>query len=136
MSLSRWPLATLVFTAVLLGFAFGMLPPKKTNPYQGLYLSARCETAFELDTALDQAQTYQWTMRQRPDSETDLTDIPAYFRHERALAVRAYNASVDRLAHKGIHAGRIDERAVGAGTATACWPTFHRPRPTRSGGQR
>jgi hypothetical protein len=75
--------------------------------------SARCQTAFDLDSALDQAQTYQWTMRQRPDSVTDLTDIPAYFRHERALAVRAYNDAVDRLGRKGVHAGRIDERAVG-----------------------
>ncbi len=113
MPLSRWLLATIVFTAVLLGFAFGVLPPRKTDPYQGLYLSALCETAFELDSALDQAQTYQWTMHQRPDSETDLTDIPAYFRHRRALAVRAYNNAVDHLARKGIHAGRIDEAAVG-----------------------
>jgi hypothetical protein len=111
MSLRRWLLVTVI--TVLLGFAFGVLPPKKTNPYQGLYLSARYETAFELDSALDQAQTYQWTMHQRPDSETDLTDIPAYFRRERALAVRAYNDAVDRLARKGIHAGRIDEQAVG-----------------------
>jgi hypothetical protein len=96
--------------AALLGFGVGVLRPRE-NPYQGLYLSARCETAFELDTAVDQAEeTYHWTMRQRPDLHTDITDVPAYLRERRDLAVREYNAAAERLARKGSYAGRIDDR--------------------------
>ncbi len=93
MPLFRWLLVTTVVPAVL-GFALGVLPPKKTDPYQGLYLSARCATAFELDAAL----------RMTPGGDLRLAE---YLRRQRGFAVDAYNQAVDRLARKGVHAGRI-----------------------------
>ncbi len=87
--------------ASLLGYGIGVLRPRE-NPYQGLYLHARCATAFELDIAVRGATDL---LKEQPSP--GLTGYIDYLRERRGWAVRNYNQAADRLARKGVHAGHI-----------------------------